>query len=61
MITFHSIFTLVSLLVFLGIVALVYSRGQKKNMEDASRIPLLDDIPATEAKPTHASHPTQGS
>ena len=60
MITFHYIFTLLSLLVFLGIVALVYSRGQKKNMEDASRIPLLDEPPATEAKQTDGSKPSQG-
>jgi cbb3-type cytochrome oxidase subunit 3 len=56
MITFHSIFTLVSLLVFLGVVALVYSRGQSKRMEDASRIPLLDELPTTETKPTQASN-----
>ncbi len=60
MITFHSIFTLVSLLVFLGVVALVFSRGQKKNMEDASRIPLLDEPPATETKQTEASRPSEG-
>ncbi len=61
MITFHSIFTLVSFLVFLGVVALVFSRGQKKNMEDASRIPLLDEPPTTEAKQTEASRPSEGS
>ncbi|MFZ9081351.1 MAG: cbb3-type cytochrome oxidase subunit 3 [Burkholderiaceae bacterium] len=59
MITFHSIFTLVSLLVFLGIVALVYSRGQKKTMEEASRIPLLDELPATETGATRAAKSSQ--
>lgn len=61
MITFHSIFTLVSLLVFLGIVALVYSRGQKKNMEDASRIPLLDDVSVAEAKQKPTSNSKLGA
>lgn len=61
MITFHSIFTLVSLLVFLGIVALVYSRGQKKPMEDASRIPLLDEMPVTDVCARQSSKPSQGA
>jgi cbb3-type cytochrome oxidase subunit 3 len=61
MITFHSIFTLVSLLVFLGIVALVYSRGQKKSMEDASRIPLLDEMPVTGVCARQSSKPSQGA
>jgi cbb3-type cytochrome oxidase subunit 3 len=61
MITFHSIFTLVSLLVFLGIVAVVYSRGQKKSMEDASRIPLLDEMPVTDVCVRQSSKPSQGA
>jgi cbb3-type cytochrome oxidase subunit 3 len=60
MITFHSIFTLISLLVFLGIVALVYSRGQKKTMEEASRIPLLDEPPGSQAQQAQDSKPPQG-
>ena len=43
MIEFHSVFTLVSLLVFIGIVAYTYSKGQKKSMEAAAQIPLQDD------------------
>ena len=43
MIEFHSVFTLVSLLVFIGIVAYTFSKGQKKNMEAAAQIPLQDD------------------
>ena len=43
MIEFHSVFTLVSLLVFIGIVAYTYSKGQKKNMDAAAQIPLQDD------------------
>ncbi|MFM1880604.1 MAG: Cbb3-type cytochrome oxidase component FixQ [Pseudomonadota bacterium] len=47
MIEFHSVFTLVSLLVFIGIVAYTYSKGQKKNMEAAAQIPLQDDTDPT--------------
>ncbi|MEY3669896.1 MAG: cbb3-type cytochrome oxidase subunit 3 [Burkholderiaceae bacterium] len=43
MIEFHSVFTLVSLLVFIGIVAYTFSKGQKKNMDAAAQIPLQDD------------------
>ena len=61
MITFHSIFTLVSLLVFLGIVAVVYSRSQKKSMEEASHIPLLDEMPVTDVCVRQSSTPSQGA
>lgn len=44
MIEFHSIFTLVSILVFIGIIGYTYSKSQKKNMEAAAQIPLQDDI-----------------
>jgi cbb3-type cytochrome oxidase subunit 3 len=43
MIEFHSVFTLVSLLVFIGIIAYTFSKSQKKNMEAAAQIPLQDD------------------
>lgn len=44
MIEFHSVFTLVSLLVFIGIIAYTFSSRQKKNMEAAAQIPLQDDV-----------------
>lgn len=56
MIEFHSVFTLVSLLAFIGIVAYIYSKGQKKNMEAAAQIPLLDDI---DPPPSGSSHQGQ--
>lgn len=52
MIEFHSVFTLVSLLVFIGIIAYTFSSRQKKNMEAAAQIPLQDDVdPATPEGP----------
>jgi len=39
----HAIWTLVLLLIFVGIVAWAYSGKRKKRFEEAARLPLEDD------------------
>lgn len=41
----HAALTALFFLVFIGIVAWTYSKGQRKNMEEAAQIPLQDDNP----------------
>jgi cbb3-type cytochrome oxidase subunit 3 len=41
----HAALTVLFFLVFIGIVVYVYSKGQKKQMEEAAQIPLRDDEP----------------
>lgn len=40
---FHSIWTLLLLLIFVGIVIWAWSRRQKKRFEDAANIPFKDE------------------
>jgi cytochrome c oxidase cbb3-type subunit 4 len=42
---FHSIWTAVSLLVFIGIIAWAWSGKRKKSFDLAARAPLDDDEP----------------
>lgn len=42
----HTLLTVVFFLLFVGIVAMTYSRGQKAKMDEAAQIPLQDDAPA---------------
>lgn len=39
----RSLFTVVCLAVFIGIVAWAYSRGNKAEFEEAGRLPLSED------------------
>jgi cytochrome c oxidase cbb3-type subunit IV len=39
----RSLFTVVCLAVFIGIVAWAYSRGNKAKFEEAGRLPLSED------------------
>jgi cytochrome c oxidase cbb3-type subunit IV len=41
--TFHGIWSLVILGLFLGIIAWVFSAKRKKSFDEAGRIPLDDD------------------
>lgn len=43
MVLVRSIFTLVCLCVFVGIVAWVFKRGNKAQFEEAGRLPLSED------------------
>ncbi|MCP5352685.1 MAG: cbb3-type cytochrome c oxidase subunit 3 [Chromatiales bacterium] len=47
--TLNSIWTVVALLVFLGIVAWAWSSRRKADFEEASRLPLDDDQPVGRA------------
>jgi len=40
---FHSIWTLVLFVIFIGIVVWAFSRRQKKRFDDAANIPLKDE------------------
>lgn len=42
----HTILTVVFFVIFVGIIVRTYSRGQRKDMNDAAQIPLMDDMPA---------------
>jgi cbb3-type cytochrome oxidase subunit 3 len=41
----HAALTTLFFLIFIGIVARTYSKGQRKNMDEAAQIPLHDDEP----------------
>lgn len=43
--TYHSIYTVVLLVIFVGIVIWAYSKRRKKDFDEASRLPLDDDEP----------------
>jgi cytochrome c oxidase cbb3-type subunit 4 len=47
----HGIWTLLLLLIFLGIVAWVWSAKRKKHFEQAGRIPLQDGDSASVGEP----------
>ena len=49
--TFHSLWTIVVLVVFIGIVVWAWSGKRKQAFEEAARIPLDEDQPA----PTRSS------
>ena len=44
---FHSLFTIVLMVIFIGITVWAYSSSRKQDFDDASRLPLDDDIQAT--------------
>jgi cytochrome c oxidase cbb3-type subunit 4 len=52
---FQSIWTLVVMVIFLGVFAWAYSSRNKQNFEDAGRLPLDDDdsIEATNKEQHH--------
>ncbi|MFM1827398.1 MAG: Cbb3-type cytochrome oxidase component FixQ [Pseudomonadota bacterium] len=39
----HTALTVLFFVIFVGIIAVTYSKGQRSAMEEASRIPLEDD------------------
>ena len=41
---FHSIWTVVVMLIFIGIVIWAYSSKRKERFDEAARLPLEDDI-----------------
>lgn len=41
----HTALTVLFFVIFVGIIAVTYSKGQRNTMEKASRIPLEDDEP----------------
>jgi len=43
MILFHSIWTLLLLIVFIGIIAWAYNGNRKQAFDEAARLPLVDD------------------
>ena len=43
---FHSYYTVVLLIIFIGIVAWAWSGRRKKDFDEASRLPLDDDEPS---------------
>jgi len=48
----HAALTVLFFLVFVGIVAYTFSKGQKTKMDDAAQIPLRDDQPVNAIKTT---------
>lgn len=48
----HALLTVVFFVIFVGIVALTYSKGQKSKLDEAAQIPLRDDVPVSEQKAT---------
>lgn len=42
----HTVLTVLFFVIFVGIIVRTYSRGQRKSMNDAAQIPLMDDLPA---------------
>ena len=42
---FHSIWTVVVMVIFAGIVIWAYSGKRAKRFEEAARLPLEDDLP----------------
>ncbi|MFZ9244989.1 MAG: cbb3-type cytochrome oxidase subunit 3 [Burkholderiaceae bacterium] len=48
----HAALTVLFFLVFVGIVAYTYSKGQKSKMDEAAQIPLKDDLPVGAQKIT---------
>ena len=42
---FHTWFTVILLLMFIGIVLWAYSSRRKQDFEEAARLPLDDDMP----------------
>jgi cytochrome c oxidase cbb3-type subunit 4 len=51
---FRSIFTVLSLLCFLGIIGWAYGKGSKKGFEEAANLPFADD---DGSEPGRASRP----
>ncbi|MEY3969997.1 MAG: Cbb3-type cytochrome oxidase component FixQ [Pseudomonadota bacterium] len=49
----HTALTVLFFVIFVGIIAVTYSKGQRGAMEKASRIPLEDDDP-TEQQTKHS-------
>ena len=45
--TWRGIFTAVMLLLFVGIALWAYSRRRRADFEEAARLPLEDDLPAS--------------
>ena len=43
---FHSIWTVVVMVIFLGIVVWAWSDKRKARFDEAARLPLEDDLPA---------------
>ncbi|MFM1859275.1 MAG: cbb3-type cytochrome oxidase subunit 3 [Burkholderiaceae bacterium] len=41
----HAALTALFFLIFVGIIAWTYSKGQKQKMDEAAQIPLHDDEP----------------
>lgn len=41
----HTVLTVLFFVIFVGIIVVTYSKGQRNTMEKASRIPLEDDKP----------------
>lgn len=45
MATYHSIYTVVLLVIFVAIVIWAFGKRRKKDFDEASRLPLEDDRP----------------
>ena len=43
---FHSIWTIVVMVIFIGIVIWAWSGKRQSRFEEAARLPLQDDLPA---------------
>ena len=46
----HSIWTVLLVMVFAGIVFWAYGRNRKSDFEAAAKLPLNDELPGTETK-----------
>ncbi len=54
---FHSLWTVVVLITFVGIIIWAYSKNQHSDFEEAARLPLEDDLPPTKnIKPPEHRH-----
>ena len=49
-VTFNSIWTIVIMITFLGIVAWAFSSKRKESFDEAARLPLEDDPPKGDNK-----------
>ncbi len=53
--TIHSVWTVLMVITFIGIVVWAWSGKQRKTFEEAARMPLEDDIPAHEDSARHGT------
>ncbi|MDH5353006.1 MAG: cbb3-type cytochrome c oxidase subunit 3 [Gammaproteobacteria bacterium] len=48
---FHSLWTIVVLAIFIGIIFWAYSKRRHSDFEEAANLPLEDDLPVTNTDP----------